>query len=102
MFKLSQVFEKQKKYDEARRWYQDARNLRDTLVSLEYPCPGVNLDEENEMLIYDQLVQIWSGRTSGKLNVGEHNENQQDGRDSVDSLIKPGRAQKSWWCLICF
>ncbi|KAH7408885.1 hypothetical protein BKA64DRAFT_570324 [Cadophora sp. MPI-SDFR-AT-0126] len=102
MFKLSQVFEKQKKYDDARRWYQDARKLRDTLVSPEYPCPGVNLDEEDEMLIYDQLVQIWSGRTSGTLNVEDHIKNQQDGSDSVDSMTRPGGAHNSWWCLLCF
>ena len=69
MFKLSQILQGQGRYDEANQMQVEARKLRDTLVSTEYPCPGVNLGEEDEMLIYEQLVQIWSGRTTGRLNV---------------------------------
>jgi len=69
MLRLSQVLAAQGKAEEAGRLSERARSLRQTLVSIERPCPGVDLDEKDEMVIYDQLVQLFSGRTHGKLNV---------------------------------
>jgi hypothetical protein len=50
----------------------EARSLLNKLVPKD--CPGVNLTETDEMVKYDQMVNIWSGRFSGKLNIAWQNE----------------------------
>jgi hypothetical protein len=67
MYCLSQVLQELGREEEAAGKRIEARSLRDQLVPP--GCPGIDLNEADEMVQYDQMVNIWSGRFTGKLNI---------------------------------
>jgi len=50
----------------AQSYAQQARELRSRLVPED--CPGIDNTTEDDLVVYDQMVNVWSGRFTGKLN----------------------------------
>lgn len=64
---LSLVLEQLNQMEESKRLLTEARELFRRLLPDE--SPGVDSSELDEMVRYDQIVNLWSGRFMGKLNL---------------------------------
>lgn len=54
-------------HEEAKRCLDEARDMFRQLIPDN--APGVDFTETDELVKYDQIVNLWSGRLTGKLNL---------------------------------
>lgn len=64
---LGRVLAHLKQNEESEKYLREARELFQRL--LPENAPGVDLSDPDEMVRYDQIVNLWSGRFTGKLNL---------------------------------
>jgi hypothetical protein len=74
LHRLSLVLKDQGKAAEAETILSEARTLRESIISR--GSLGVNLQEKDEAVIFDQMVTCWAGRFGGKQNVRWQRDNQ--------------------------
>ncbi|KAL9029146.1 MAG: hypothetical protein Q9196_002582 [Gyalolechia fulgens] len=75
---LSKVLNDLHKDEEAAMTLQEAHSLRDKLVDPNSNITdrlGISQDEEDEAVVFDQIVSCWAGRFGGKQNIGWQRKN---------------------------
>lgn len=66
IYRLSLVMKDQGRFEEAEKYLSEARSLKEHLLS-EGSC-GVTMDDD-EAVVFDQMVTCWAGRFGGKQNI---------------------------------
>lgn len=67
LYCLNRVLSGLGEHEEAKRCLDEARDIFRQLTPEN--APGVDFTETNERAKYDQIVNLWSGRLTGKLNL---------------------------------
>ncbi|KAF2684663.1 TPR-like protein [Lentithecium fluviatile CBS 122367] len=81
---LSRVLRLLGEEQEADEKAQEARSLFEKLVPKD--CPGIGREDPDELVRYDQMVNIWSGRFTGILNSKWQKEHHRD-RDATPASV---------------